>query len=198
MWNFGLLPSIALAGVLASAPIDKTRVTPPIVERTVGAHDAGVRPCRFGSSRDLQRRLDELWAGSPTFQRQCERLGREKTVVSMVVVPRFDSNAYRARTEIMLTTDGIRIARVQLGHSGDIRELIVHELEHILEQSDGWNLKKMAAKSDRVWKVTGGMFETERADRAGKTAVSEVAAWARAERTRRAAKPANVPLAATQ
>jgi hypothetical protein len=198
MWNFGLLPSIALAGALASAPIDKTRVTPPIVEQSTSTPGAGVRPCRFGSSRDIQRHLDELWAGSPTFQRQCERLQREKTVVSMVVVPRFDSNAYRARTEIMLTTDGIRIARVQLGLSGNIRELIVHELEHVLEQSDGWDLAKMAAQNHGAWKVTGAMFETERADRAGKTAASEVAAWMRAERARRAAKPANVALAATQ
>ncbi len=52
-------------------------------------------------------------------------------------------------------------------------ELVAHEIEHILEQLDGVDLKTQAG-SGAVWKSDDGAFETRRAIEAGKRVAREI------------------------
>jgi hypothetical protein len=105
---------------------------------------------------------------SPMFRRQCLRVAAAPHLA--VVVRLLDPNASgaRARTQIRRTDGGQLIATVEINPYGDFRELLAHELEHVIEQLDGIDLaaKAIVARSG-VRNSVGGTFETSRAVRVG-------------------------------
>lgn len=114
---------------------------------------------------------------SPTFRRQCARIGR--TSFLRVVVTRSLLSGWSAGgalTRITRIGGGRIVADVQLGHAGDHVTLLAHEFEHILEQLDGVDLAAMAARPGtgvRELPRTRS-FETERAIAVGRQVASEV------------------------
>jgi hypothetical protein len=64
-------------------------------------------------------------------------------------------------------------AQIFLYPSPDAVELIAHEIEHVLEQLDGVDLKAQVG-SGNVWKREDGGFETRRATEAGRRVPREM------------------------
>jgi len=124
----------------------------------------------------LQRLVDGLLVRSPTFRSQWERLAREPRLYVRI---RFDSsiddNLYRARSVIRHTDDSI-VAFVDIHPFGDPTEMLAHELEHVIEQLEGLNLARLAAARRGAWSTGHGVFETERAIRAGRRVLDEARA----------------------
>jgi len=129
----------------------------------------------FGSYRSV---VQEMLRRSPTFRRQCSRIGRQHWLL-VTVEPALPPvrQAIAATTTISRDALGGLEAEVRLAGQGELVELIAHEFEHILEQLDGVDLAAMASRSGTgVHAVPdGGHFETERATAAGRRVASEVA-----------------------
>jgi hypothetical protein len=118
--------------------------------------------------------LDTMWRRSPTFRRQCVRIGSEPNL-TVVVQAGPVAVGTRATTRIETKRDGRRLASVNVGEFGDPVELIAHEIEHIVEQLDGADLAALAARSVAgVRRSSDEMFETVRAVRAGERVAEEV------------------------
>ena len=126
----------------------------------------------------LRETVTAMLRASPTFRRQCARIGRTtslRVVVTRALIPG-GLPAAGARTRITRAPDGRVIADVELGHSGDYVTLLAHEFEHILEQLDEVDLAAMAARAGtgvRPLSLTLG-FETERAIAVGRQVAHEV------------------------
>jgi hypothetical protein len=135
----------------------------PICESSLPANiDAGM----------LETELIDLLHRSPTFRRQCERIGsvavlRVKINVTHVVDP-----SARAQTIINRYEAGALRAEVSLYFAEDYIELIAHEFEHILEQVDGVSLRD-ELRFHHAWITDGGAYETRRAFEAGVRARQE-------------------------
>lgn len=131
------------------------------------------------SVSDVYRPLVEsMLRGSPTFRRQCVRIAGESMLsVSLVVDPPPKRYSARATTRLTRNDRGWLSAAVHISPLEDTEELIAHELEHIIEQLDGVDLAKHAAKP-RTGVVaidpSGSVFETVRARRMGLKVVSEL------------------------
>ena len=63
---------------------------------------------------------------------------------------------------------------VELSPAGSPVEWIAHEFEHALEQLEGVPLCRSRRALRLVWHSADGMFETERAIRAGRTVLEEM------------------------
>lgn len=114
---------------------------------------------------------------SPTFRRQCVRLANAPSLTIEVQPLRSLYNDVRARTRFWRTPEGNRFASVEIGPSDDQVELIAHEIEHVIEQLDGVDLRAraaMPATGVRVCEDREGSFETVRASRAGRAVAGEV------------------------
>jgi Tol biopolymer transport system component len=119
--------------------------------------------------------LDKMWQSSPTFREQCRRLGAETGLrVSVLLEDRPGRTlSFHARTVLSRKDGSLVTAQVYLKPELEAAELIAHELEHILEQLDGVDLKAQAGNGI-VWKSGDDTFETQRAIEAGRRVAREV------------------------
>jgi hypothetical protein len=134
-------------------------------------------PANIAIPADYRAVIAEMYRYSPTFRRQCNRLGRASDV-RVRITPSLlrGTNPDGALTRIVRVRAGGLDAGVELGVSGDLVTLIAHEFEHILEQLDGVDLPVMASRTaSGVHLVPGSEhFETERAIAAGRQVANEV------------------------
>jgi hypothetical protein len=89
----------------------------------------------------LQALIVEMLARSPTFRRQCARLA---AATNLTVLVRSDlpiGTRAGALTSIQMKRHGKIEAVVRVGLSHRTAELIAHEIEHIVEQLDGIDLR---------------------------------------------------------
>jgi hypothetical protein len=116
----------------------------------------------------------ELVSRSPTFRRQCARLAAapQLTIILRSAPP--NANRGGALTRIQ-TREGRVEAVVEVGLSARTAELIAHEIEHIIEQLDGIDLRTKsrlrASGVRRVWHLDA--YETTRAIATGQRVVRE-------------------------
>lgn len=104
---------------------------------------------------------------SETFRAQCERLAQTPRVrVKIDITYALDGGRVRAQTAIHRLPSGAIRADVVVQFGENYRELLAHEFEHILEQVDGVDLQQEVAEG-RAWQLSGGAFETERAQAIG-------------------------------
>jgi len=102
---------------------------------------------------------------SGTFRAQCERLAQTPGVrVKIDITCVLDSG--RAQTAIHRFPSGAIRADVVVLFGENYRELLAHEFEHIIEQIEGVDLRHEVAEG-RAWQLSGGAFETERAQAIG-------------------------------
>jgi len=143
-------------------------------EPVVASAAVVVRPPNLSAASVFQPVLDRMWRSSPTFNRQCRRLvaaPRLKVVLRLEELQRRPS--FNGRT-ILGRQDGILVAaEVVLSRTPDAVELIAHEVEHILEQLDGVDLRAHVG-SGLVWRRDDGAFETRRATDVGRRVAREV------------------------
>lgn len=143
----------------------------------VAAADPLVPPDNVVIPDAVRGTVAAMLRASPTFRRQCARIGRAS--ILRVVVTRSLMPGWRAAgavTRITRRSGGRVVAEVELGLSGDHITLLAHEFEHILEQLDDVDLAAMAARSGtgvrQLPRADG--FETERAIATGRQVADEV------------------------
>jgi len=122
---------------------------------------------------------------SSTFRAQCARISAEPHAYVRVTIVDSLEPGTRAQTIFHRYRSGALVAEVELRFGGNYRELLAHELEHVIEQIEGVDLRQETTRGS-AWAVGGGAFETRRARLAGVQVLEESAAT-------RAARPAVWP-----
>jgi hypothetical protein len=120
--------------------------------------------------------VDSMFQQSPTFRRQCRRIANTSgLVVTLRAVPGQPSGRVRARTRIAWEDDQLHAAIEVLTLDGPA-ELIAHELEHVIEQLDGINLRSRVVRSGSGVQMadTEPAYETKRAVRVGLAVAEEM------------------------
>ncbi len=127
----------------------------------------------------FREHVQMMRALSPTFRRQCLRIANEPriTVVLEAEATPLPTDS-RAFTKITRERDGGLRALVRIRQREHVTELIAHEIEHVIEQLDGVDLKSMAtmnASGVRQCRCADSdSFETLRAVLAGTQVAREV------------------------
>jgi Tol biopolymer transport system component len=133
------------------------------------------RPAAAGPPANLQSgafrsAVDVMWRQSPSFRRQCARLAAEPSLVVKLTTGDGRSGL-RAWTEMSRTRGTLTLARVAILSPADTVELIAHELEHVIEQLDGYG---PPGSSSRTQHAAGVAYESGRAAEAGRRVAREV------------------------
>jgi hypothetical protein len=178
-----LVPNIVLAvSAFAQSDIprssilwttDVVRVYAPVESRPAGV----TPPPNLRIPPAYQPYVESMVRWSPTFRRQCLRLANAPWLTIVLrSLPTRPSALVRARTQF--STDGRRhvTATMTIGAADDQVELIAHEIEHVIEQLDGVDLRARASlPATGVTSWDHDMeFETIRAIRAGRAVAEEV------------------------
>jgi len=136
-------------------------------------------PSNLFVSSMYRRRIELMLAHSATFRRQCVRLANASNLVVVLQsdTPRSDAETRAVTTMVRGDDGGIR-AVVRIRQSERVTELIAHEIEHVIEQLDGVDLKALSqqdASGVRRCRCTDvNTFETQRAVNAGLQVAREV------------------------
>ena len=126
---------------------------------------------------DMMEVVATLLARSPTLRAQCARIAatpRARIVVE-VTGSRLGSQA-RARATARRYDSGLLTVVIELPAMAiaDFAELLAHELEHVIELIDNVDLAAlMKQRSAGVTKTSDGLYETTRAQAAGKAVAAE-------------------------
>ncbi len=133
-------------------------------QNVVGVYVAGESAAleRVGCASNLtissayQPLVDAMLARSATFRRQCARIAAAPLLSVLIRSDPPVGTRAKALTEIKRLPGGRVEAVVQIGHSSQVGELIAHEIEHILEQLDGVDLRaKSQLRGSGVRRVAG-------------------------------------------
>jgi hypothetical protein len=131
------------------------------------AESAPIPPIALNAGA-LRPLVEAMRRRSPTFRQQCQRLVNPRLgSISLRHEPLLQGS--RALTEVT-PVNGRLSAIVRLGPGDDDVELIAHEIEHVIEQLDGVDLRARAELRGTGVSLCGaarGSFETVRAIRAG-------------------------------
>ena len=148
-------------------------------------HDCQPIPRNIEVARTLQPVFEQALEQSPTIQRQCQRIADAPhvRVTIRLQVGRLLAGA-RAEATIARYELGAVFAQIRLPVCVNPIEMLAHELEHVLEQMDGVSLTRLAEdRRNGVSRLADGVFETRRAEAAGRAAALEIEAFrARAAR----------------
>jgi hypothetical protein len=137
-------------------------------------------PANVHIPRDLERPVARIYDRSPTFRAQCERIAAAANLRINVRIDTAIPSSCRAFTTVIRRGRGIR-AEVHLPPSSDHSELLAHEFEHLLEQIEGLDLRRLArVKGSGVREVQDELFETDRAQAAGRVVAVEAGRRTRA------------------
>ena len=115
-----------------------------------------------------------MWRQSPTFRRQCARLAEHPDVIVRFELagPVQDTRGARSAFE-RLNGDLNAAVEIELRKPELYIEHIAHELEHVLEQVDGTDLRRLARQGLNGVVSLGGGFETARARAIGRIVAQE-------------------------
>jgi len=131
-------------------------------------------PCRLYG---LPVVVADGWKRSPTFREICEELAGKRAVV-MLEWGSMDSQS-QALTRMDVSETGI-LARVTVPPVWNAVALVAHELQHVLEKTQGLDFKAEAKRSGSgVWRAFGG-FETQAALDVGARVMKELRESSRA------------------
>ena len=175
------------------AKLDRTATTliaARIAETGAQAESCGAPLDALQIDGSLRRVVHEIWHRSPTVRAQLARIAGERAlIVSFGYCGTSCPSGVGALTHISSESGRARRAdvRISMVSRSATAELIAHELEHILEQLDGVDLRQLAKSSGAsghgVRNDGGSHYETERARRVGLKAAAEYNAEARPPRT---------------
>jgi hypothetical protein len=166
-------------------------VTVVLLMMFCGAIAAEPQPCRrtvpanIDVAHDLARVLERIYHRSATFRAQCERIADADNLRVKIRIDTAIPSRCRAYT-IVRRSGGDILADVHVPPTNGLIELIGHEFEHLLEQIEGIDLKTLAGvKGSGVRVLDGRVFETDRAQAAGRLVLAET------DRARRRARTAD-------
>ena len=135
-------------------------------------------PANIRTTDDLRPLIEDLLARSPTLREQTARISiARKTWVSVTLSSGRLPSLVRARSTARRYHTGLLVVDVEIPPaSQDFAELLAHELEHVTEFIEAVDFKKLARTRHAgvVQCGSDGSFETERAQKAGRTVKFEV------------------------
>jgi hypothetical protein len=194
-----ILPAITIAGMAVTASAQSRDIQ-------LAANGAGVRletqsmrashvyvddesqvapapltlPRNMNASLELEQKMLAMLRMSPTFRRQCTRLGQTSTLTVTIRRAIPAGRGTLASTQIINVHEGRLYATVHIGPAADDGELLAHEFEHIIEQLDGVDLAAMARRHDTGVRSIDetGFFETDRARTVGHQVAEELRRFA--------------------
>jgi hypothetical protein len=130
-------------------------------------------PANVDVPRDLELTLRRLYRRSPTFRAQCERIARARHLQVSLQIDHSIPSRCRAFTIVQRRGYEIR-AEIHLPINADLPELVAHEFEHVIEQIEGMNLRKLSrVKGAGVYEIDRELFESDRAQAAGRVVAAE-------------------------
>jgi hypothetical protein len=175
-----VLPGIALAQTRSTdEPLGTNELLEPdpgymaAAPRATAAATPSALPCRVLAQTHLLSLLDESWARSATFRRQCRRLADADAIVLLQGASAGQTN-WDGESRIGVLANGRVLARVRVRRGRESVEVIAHEIEHVLERIDGVHPAFGAASAGSGASVAGGAYETRRAQQAGHRVAAEV------------------------
>jgi hypothetical protein len=120
--------------------------------------------------------VERMLARSWTFRRQCARLAAATNLFVSIRSEQSRRTRASALTEIQRHRGGRVEAVVWIGPSERLTELIAHEIEHIIEQLDGVNLRVRARLRDSGVRqaADSDAYETTRAVATGQRVAREL------------------------
>jgi hypothetical protein len=131
---------------------------------------------------DIELAIQFIYDKSPSFRAQLARIAEANNLRVTVQIDPSIPGRCRAFTIVQRRGQKIR-AEIHLPPSSDHAELLAHEFEHVLEQIEGVDLRRLArVKDSGVHELEDLVFETDRAQAAGRIV--------KAETTRRSVVPA--------
>jgi hypothetical protein len=130
---------------------------------------------------ELRRSVDTMLRKSPAFRLQCRQIARVPHLYARIRIDGWlAGKPYRARTTVHRLPSGAIVADIDITPVGDPTEWLAHELEHLIEQADGLELRDLARRRQGAWQSVDEMFETDRAIQMGRTVLDQVRGGARA------------------
>ncbi len=143
------------------------------------SHEATPLPWNLIVSEIYRPVVEAMRMRSPTFRRQCARIAAARhLLIEIKPEPPRGAGHPEGFTQIRRYQHGRIFAAVRIPTSFRAPELIAHELEHVLEQLDGVDLRAKASLPSsgvRLCKCSGGTtFETSRAVSMGLRVAREV------------------------
>jgi hypothetical protein len=131
-------------------------------------------PSNVELAADLGEVLQRMYDRSPTFRSQCERIANATNLRVRLHLDTRIPRVCRALTIVKRQGYEIR-ADVHLPPASNYAELVAHEFEHVLEQIEGLDLRRLVkVRGAGVREVEQGMFETDRAQAAGRVVAAEI------------------------
>ena len=138
-------------------------------------------PCRLIARPTLNRVIEKGWNRSETIRHQCEELAAARAVVVLEWGAMVDSQLH-ARTA-MEVRDGVVVASMKLPPIGDNIVLVAHELQHVIEQTRGLDLRAEARRAGSgVWQSSGNYYETQAAADVSRRVAEELREYSRGAR----------------
>ena len=127
-------------------------------------------------SSEYRAVVEKMLLQSPTFRRQCVRIGAEpRLTVHLRLGGIARRTEIRATTQVTRAGGGGITAVIEILPLNDDVELIAHEIEHVIEQLDDVDLASYAARGGTgVRLLSENVFETSRAKRTGIRVTDEV------------------------
>jgi hypothetical protein len=123
---------------------------------------------------DLQNVLQQIYDRSETFRAQCARIAAASNLHVRVQVSLSIPKACRAFT-VIRRQGRVIWADVNVPPGRDHAELVAHEFEHVIEQIEGLDLRRLSKTHGAgVWEVERGWFESGRAVHVGRRVTAEV------------------------
>jgi hypothetical protein len=147
-------------------------LAPGQVPDTVSAAGPQGLPSNITISSTLEDVVARMLRASPTFRTQCRLIGRLPHVRVQITLDALPSRApartARAQCRLGRHQYGGVTAAVHVWSREDAIELVAHELEHVIEATEGTNYRAMARiQPGAVWSDPAGAYETARAIEAG-------------------------------
>jgi hypothetical protein len=131
-------------------------------------------PANIVVAHDLARVLQRIYERSATFRMQCERIAAADRLRVTIRIDTAIPRRCRAYTIVQRRGYDI-VADVRLPPGNGLIELIGHEFEHLVEQIEGLDLKRLArVRGSGVRMQEGEFFETDRAQAAGRLVAAEM------------------------
>jgi hypothetical protein len=173
----GCCPGLATDRAIANAAPSRVAIGFP--ERGANGED-GVQPNVPRVPRNLhlpattRALVERMWATSPTFRRQCARLGESSVVITVEFgLPGYLMGAAHAWTRMKFRDGIVTEALVLLASEGP--DNLAHELEHVLEHVDGVDVRGAVERGVRgAHRADHGNLETARAVAIGRAVAREM------------------------
>lgn len=174
------VPAFSQSNIVMAASLERTSVT------AAGRHDPArtsppqpLRPGNLVVASAFSSAVDTMLARSGTFRRQCGRIAAVPYLTVRIEQAVRLPTGVRAQMRMM--REGSRpVALIEIPTLTDTVELIAHEIEHVIEQLDGIDLRAHARKSHSSVRAISSdetRYETRRAHRVGRLVAQEVREW---------------------